>query len=72
MEKSGLASFADIPSIDLQPHKATGPDKIPTCLLKEMAFAITPVLTLLFLGQVFLPDDWRILKKNDCSNPYNY
>jgi len=60
---SGLCSdensFADMPPIDvcndgvlklfldLQPYKASGPDKIPTRLLKEIAFAITPVLTLL-------------------------
>jgi len=30
--------------LDLQLHKATGPDKIPTPLLKEIAFTITPSL----------------------------
>ena len=65
-------------SFDLQPYKASGPDKIPTRLSKEIAFAITPVLTLLFqasLDQACLPDDWKtanicpIFKKNDHSNP---
>ena len=53
----------------------------PTHLLKEIAFAITPVLTLLFqasLDQACSLDDWKtanvcpIFKKNDCSNPSNY
>jgi len=34
--------------LDLQPHKATGPDKISTRLLNEIAYIIVPVLTLLF------------------------
>ena len=67
--------------LDLQPHKATGPDKIPTCLLKEVAYIIVPVLILLFqasLDQACLPDEWKtanvcpIFKKNNRSNPSNY
>ena len=46
--------------LDLQPHKATGPYKIPTRLLKEVAYIIVSVLTLLFqasLDQACLPDE---------------
>ena len=48
--------------LDLQAHKATGPDKIPMRLLKEVAYIIVPVLTLPFqasLDQACLPDEWK-------------
>ena len=66
---------------NLQPHKATGPDAIPTRLLQEFASELSPVLTLLFrasLSQATVPDDWKqalvapIFKKGDKSSPANY
>ena len=47
---------------ELDPSKACGPDGIPTKLLKETSFAISPVLTLIFnasLVQGKLPSDWK-------------
>jgi hypothetical protein len=34
--------------LNLNPHKATGPDQLSTRFLKEMATSITPSLTLIF------------------------
>ena len=33
---------------DTQSHKAHGPDKIPAHLLKETAYNMAPILTLIF------------------------
>ena len=66
---------------DLKPHKATGPDKIPPRLLKELAIELAPVFTILFnasLKQGVVPSDWRsahvapIFKKGDPLAPSNY
>ena len=47
---------------DIQPHKASGPNNLPTCFLKEVANEIAPVLTIVFqasLDQGHLPNIWR-------------
>ena len=41
--------------LDLQPYKTSGPDKLPTYLLKEIAFAITPVLIIITLPSIIGP-----------------
>ena len=60
----------------LNPHKAEGPDQIPTRFLKEFATELSPAMTLIFqasLQQGEVPDDWKqanvapIFKKGDCS-----
>jgi len=65
----------------VDPFKATGPDDIPPKLLKEMAFELSPSLTVLFnssLKQGKIPHDWKIAsvtpihKKGNRSNPTNY
>jgi hypothetical protein len=46
----------------LQIHKATGPDKIFSCILKEMAAEVAPILHLFFqasINQGILPTDWK-------------
>ena len=66
---------------DLDPHKATGPDNIPTKFLKDNAEGLAPALTLLFSASVTqgeVPIDWRhanvtpIFKKGDRSDAANY
>ena len=66
---------------NLSPHKATGPDAIPTRFLKEVAADIAPALVLVFeasLQQGRVPEDWKnanvtpIFKKGDKSIPANY
>ena len=66
---------------NINPHKASGPDNIPTRFLKDYADTITPALTLLFnasLEQGTVPSVWKkanvspIFKKGDRSNPANY
>jgi len=66
---------------NLKPSKAPGPDKIPTRLLKELAFEFAPSLAVVFkasLGQGQLPQEWKhanvvpIYKKGDRSSPLNY
>lgn len=66
---------------NLNPHKASGPDAIPTRFLKEFASELAPALTLIFeasLSQASVPPDWNqalvtpIFKKGDRSNPANY
>ena len=47
---------------ELDPSKAFGSDGIPTKLLKETSFTISPMLTLIFnasLVQGKLPSDWK-------------
>ena len=65
----------------VDPFKATGPDGIPPKLFKEIAFELSPSLTLLFtssLKQGRSPDDWKIasvttiFKKGNSSDPTNY
>ena len=69
--------------LKLNVFKATGPDSIPARFLNEVAYEITPALTLAFnasLDQGRTPDDWKqaiinpIYKpgKKDRSNPENY
>ena len=64
---------------DLDIHKATGPDNIPTRLLKDYADKMAPILTLIYQASLpEVPDDWReanvtpIFKKGDHRNPANY
>ena len=66
---------------NLNPYKASGPDKIPTRFFKEFATEIAPCLTILFqasLNQGIIPDDWKkafvvpIFKKGDRSSPSTY
>ncbi|MEW8548097.1 MAG: reverse transcriptase family protein, partial [Candidatus Thiodiazotropha sp.] len=65
----------------LNPHKASGPDNIPTRFLKEAASEVAPALSLIFaasLSQGKVPDDWKtadvtpIFKKGDRSTASNY
>ena len=67
--------------LNLDPHKAQGPDNVPTRLLKEFADELTPALTLVFqasLQQGKVPDDWKaalvtpVFKKGDRTVPANY
>ena len=62
----------------LKEHKATGPDHIPTKLLKTLAEELTPTFTLFFqasLKQGTIPTDWTtanvvpIFKKETVYNP---
>jgi len=62
----------------LDPHKAPGPDNIPTKLLKETAQQMAPLLTIIFqasLNQGKLSSDWKsanvisIHKKGKKTNP---
>eukprot|EP00745_Piridium_sociabile_P038619 TRINITY_DN7074_c0_g1_i3.p1 TRINITY_DN7074_c0_g1~~TRINITY_DN7074_c0_g1_i3.p1 ORF type:complete len:816 (+),score=128.54 TRINITY_DN7074_c0_g1_i3:312-2759(+) len=62
-------------------HKASGPDEIPTRLLKELALELSPVLTVFFqasLDQGIIPSDWKkaevvpIFKKGDRNKAANY
>ena len=66
---------------NLDAHKATGPDSIPSRFLKEYADKISLALTLIFqasLRQSEVPQDWRqayvapIFKKDDRRSPANY
>ena len=67
--------------LNLDQHKATGPDDIPARLLKEVAVEIAPIFTHLFqtsLNQGKLPDDWKTAnvipayKKGNKAKPENY
>ena len=75
--RQGVKSLLD----NLNPHKATGPDNIPTSLLKQLSPELAPVLTMIFqasLQQCHLPADWKtakivpVHKKGDRSAPNNY
>ena len=49
--------------VNIDPHKATGPDGIPSRLLKETAYQMAPLVTFIFqssLDQGKLPSDWKI------------
>ena len=62
-------------------HEATGPDKIPAHLLKEISIQLSSAYTLLFQTSVTqgeIPVDWRhgfvtpLFKKGDRSKAENY
>ena len=66
---------------NLKPFTASGPDGIPTKLLKETAAEISPAITLLFqasIDQGRVPSQWKkahivpIFKKGSRSSPANY
>ena len=66
---------------NLKIHKASGPDKIPASLLKNLATSLAPALTMIFkasLSQSSLPSEWKIanivpiFKKGNRNNPGNY
>jgi hypothetical protein len=66
---------------DINPHKASGPDKISSQFLKESADELAPALTHIFqqsINQGRIPSDWRnalitpLFKKGDKSQPANY
>ena len=49
--------------VNIDPHKATGPDGIPSRLLKETAYQMAPLLTFIFQSSLYqgkLPSDWKI------------
>ena len=67
--------------LSLKISKATGPHKVPSCLLKELAHQISPVLTLIYcasISQGTVPSDWKlanvvpIFKKGSKSCPSSY
>ena len=67
--------------LNINPHKASGPNNIPTQFLTDYAEDITPAFTLQFnasLHQGTVPSAWKkaivspIFKKDDCSYPANY
>ena len=67
--------------ITLDVHKATGPDRVLSHLLKEISSEIAPSLTLIFqasLHQCSIPSNWKeafitpLFKKGDHSSPSNY
>ena len=66
---------------ELNPHKASGPDKIPTYILRECAEEIAPILTRIFnqsIEEGTVPQDWLsanvcpVYKKGKRSLPINY
>ena len=66
---------------NLEDHKASGPDEIPTTLLKRLATVISPILTMIFQAsfhQCLIPMDWKsanivpTFKKGERHNPSNY
>ena len=66
---------------NLKPHKAAGPDRLPSRFLKEVANEIAPPLSLIFqasLNQGAPPVVWKsamvvpVFKKGSRSNPSNY
>ena len=55
---SGITSLLN----ELDPTKPSGPDKIPSNLLKLLAYEVSPCLALLFsasLQQSIVPSDWK-------------
>ena len=66
---------------NLKPHKATGPDAVPSFIFKAAATELAPALTRLFqmtLDSGLVPKDWKealvvpIFKKGDKHQPANY
>jgi len=77
VDTAGIAKLL----LEIDPYKATGPDKIPPRLLKELSYEISPCLSLVFrasLKQAVLPSDWKtalvtpLFKKGSRCNPCNY
>ena len=77
IKKEGLMKLL----LNINVHKATGPDDISGKLLKTLAPNIVEIYTLLFqtsLNQGKIPKDWKsakvipIFKKGDKSKPENY
>lgn len=67
--------------LNLNPHKACGPDGISPRVLKELAVEISPILKIVFessLSTGIVPRDWRdanvtpIFKKGEHYDPSNY
>ena len=67
--------------LQLKPHKASGPDRLPNRILKELAHELAPSLTALYnqsLSTKVLPEDWKrafispVYKKGDVHAPGNY
>ena len=65
----------------LKPHKASGPDRIPNRVLKEIAEEIAPAITALFtqsLEEGVIPEDWSnalitpVFKKGNVHSAANY
>ena len=78
-----MANVTEVTSLlkQVDPYKATGPDGIPSRLLKEVANELSPCLTLVFntsLQQGKLPIDWKKaivtprFKKGNRNDPVNY
>ena len=74
---SGIATLLN----DLDPTKSSGPDRIPTKLLKVLATEVSPCLQLLFsasLNQYAVPSEWKkaliypLFKKGNRRDPSNY
>jgi len=66
---------------NLNPSKASGPDLLPTRILKMIAAEIAPILTVIFQQSYntgTVPTDWKdanvtaVFKKGDKTNPANY
>ena len=77
VDTAGIAKLL----LEIDPYKATGPDKIPPRLLKELSYEISPCLNLVFrasLKQAVLPSDWKtalvtpLFKKGSQSDLCNY
>ena len=67
--------------LNINTHKARGPDQIHGRVLKEIADIISPYLRTLFQGSLdsqVIPDDWRsanitpLFKQGDKQQPSNY
>ena len=67
--------------VNLNPHKASGPDMIKPLILKTLATELSPILEILFQKSIEegdIPNQWKsanvapIYKKGDRSNPANY
>ena len=43
--------------INLDPHKATDSDNVPTCLLKQLRLQLTPVFTMIFQASL---QQWHV------------
>ena len=66
---------------NLKPHKAAGPDKIPSRILKECSEVISPILLIIFRKSLScgkIPSEWKhanicpVYKKGDKHDPINY
>jgi len=78
---SDYPSWSKQVTANLHSHKATGPSRIPTHLLKVTADEVAGALRLIFqasLTQGTVPSNWRkahivpVFKKGDRENPANY